>query len=946
MSREQLDRSLRAMSRSVLLGEMAYASSFVLGLLIFSTLLAVGIDATLSLPEGGLWTLGAFLLASALAGLCFCTWVSYCNRYRPRRIARLAEQRLGGNTSRLINAVDLSSHTVSKASEALCSLAVSKGGQFAATIKPRKVVDGARVKKGLVVLAVGLAVAAAACVIVPEVFSAVIPRLLAPWADHPPFTLVRFNISIEPEKVYRGRPVAIEVDLESAASVPENADVVFLAGDEPLRQSLPMQRVEAGRFRLSMDRVTESRWFFINTERGRSKRHFLEVHQTPMFQRVRVRYEFPSYTKWQPGSVLLKGSNRIAAIEGTTIVLTVESNLPLARGEILLEDPSSSAGQTTAILNPTTNIKNITGSFALRGSGKYAIKLFSDEGIPSDEAFRGRFVAIKDELPDVNILEPDQSVIAPVNWKIPVTIEARDDVAVDRILLYRGVNGWGPTGMQLPLERTGPTYARASAVFDLESLGAEPGDVITYFSSAYDVFPNSEHFADTSIHVIRVISQEEYLQFVQEQYRMEELMGELDEIRQQLAELDRMREELLEEMKALKARIGQSEGQCSKEDKEKLQELTERQKQYAGRMEQLARKLQERIEQPQVWDVEEMFEQTLRSLAESLNTNAGNNRATADKLAERMQGGPSCSSARQQLDEAISQLEQENSEKGEQSEQMERTQKQLEQLAKADELIALTQAAQALTYQQRELADRMAQFRNKENLSPAEEIRAGKMGQEQLQLKQELDEIVRQMHEKAAESRELLPKMSASVEELASLIDQLNVAKDQLDAATLAKAGQGRYAYASCDNAATKLESLIKKCCGKQGMPNSEIDKAIGMTESSFKNNLGQLSASRGITGAGGEGGGYYGSRASIRMVGPHRSGGQANAKSGYGTPGSGRGGGKARGAEGGGRSPDVLDSELVSNEGQSAGGDMPGVPPRHRSLVEAYFRRLADESN
>ena len=61
----------------------------------------------------------------------------------------------------------------------------------------------------------------------PRLFHAVLPRLFQPFADHPPFTLLRFDVEISPEEVFAGRPVDLAVRIEGPR-VPPGADAVFL----------------------------------------------------------------------------------------------------------------------------------------------------------------------------------------------------------------------------------------------------------------------------------------------------------------------------------------------------------------------------------------------------------------------------------------------------------------------------------------------------------------------------------------------------------------------------------------------------------------------------------------------------------------------------------------------------------------------------------------------
>ncbi len=268
-------------------------------------------------------------------------------------------------------------------------------------------------------------------------------------------------------------------------------------------------------------------------------------------------------------------------------------------------------------------------------------------------------------------------------------------------------------------------------------------------------------------------------------------------------------------------------------------------------------------------------------------------------------------------------------------------------------MVALVERVGAIAYQQRELAERMAQFRNRETLSAVEQIRARRMAEEQQQIERDLAETLEQMDKQAAESAKLLPRMSASVRDLARNIRDLKVQADQRDASRLAQAGQGRYAWQACDSAATKLESLMKESGGAEGMMREAgEDCRLQLMKRNLMQSLRQLAQGRGIPGMGdegqgrqkgGQGEGYYGSRANMTMLGPHQaSGGASNA--------TGEGGNVGTGSGVGGNvnkppSPRETLQPGQTPTHQASGGAASGVPVKYRDLSEAYFRRLADES-
>lgn len=949
MNHGGLDRLLRRISLAVLLNELARSVCAAAALLLALALIVVAVDAALSLPSWALVIADALLcLATALAA----AWVLRClwrNRYRPRRVARHIELRLGISDSRLINAVDLSTGNGGESSESLRKLAVSGGLRRAATIEPRQVADRIALRRRAGQSAAVVAVALAALLLAPGVFRAVVPRLLDPLGNLPPYTTLKFDVQIEPETLFRNRPARITVVLGGPAVLPDRADIVFLDENDKAR-AIPMSRVEKGVFTLGLDRPDRSRWFYVDTPAGRSGKYQLVVHEVPTFERVVAHFQFPRYTRWEDSSVVLGRDQRtIRALVGTKVRLSVESNQPLASGEMTIS-AGESTGTSSVRLSPVPDHPaRVEGEFVLGESGRYAISLTAQSGASGDEAFQGNLSAIADEPPSVDIAEPAPMLVAPRTSSVNVRVRAADDVRIERLCLLRSVNGWGP--YRSDLTRQGPPErATGQYSFDLSVLGAEPGDVITYYAVAYDGRQPGQS-SESSVHVIRVISEEEYTRQQQALVRMEELAEEMAKFYRQMRELNTMRTSLKESYDQLRREVDSNGGQWSDSHKQQLAELESRREEYVHRMRELAAKMRERADRPPVWDeVERQLAETLRSQADALEAHATDHEAVRNRLADATAGGLNSAQADGFLSD-IRNLLGTGHDDGQL--RLAQTQRDLERAAKADRMLAMIQQLQMVVEQQRELANRLAEFRNREQLSPAGQMRAQRMGREQALLREELSHLLLQMRRTADDSAQDLPRMSASIAELCDAIDQLDVTGDQADAATLASAGQGRYAHRAAESAAQKLESLCSSCIGGGGeqIAAGDLDRMLGLQKQSLSELIKDLQASRRPIGSGfgagyGEGtGGYYGSRAPWQLAGQSRGGSGFDEGMDL-AAGRGAGPGDARSA---GTNNDLRPGgESVLPEAgpqRSYAPVMIGVPPQYRDLAEAYFRRLADES-
>jgi prefoldin subunit 5 len=721
-----------------------------------------------------------------------------------------------------------------------------------------------------------------------------------------------------------------------------------------------MVRGDDGRFVVRLERAERSRDFYIDTPSGRSDTFRLVVHPVPQFEQAGVGYEYPAYTNWPPSAVAIEASG-IGAMEGTTATVTIKSNLPLAQsllelipaGAAEVKSPATAPASAKIVRVPlkpeTHDPTTVQGSFPIRFSGQFRISLMGAEGVPGATTLQGPLACTPDAWPKIQITEPTGLVVAPEDWKVHVAIAASDDVAVRKITISRSVNGWGPATKELAIHPTGPTYATASEDFDLAALGAKGGDVITFFTTAHDNYPSVEHFTDTPVVVIHVITKQEYTDLARTKYRMEQITAEIDAFRAKLDEIDKARAELLAEIEALKKKIAANGGKASEADLRKLDELDAKYGQYAQRSKELAREMIQRSKQPRIYDFEAEYAKMLRDTGDKLLDQAD----AADKLRDLWADKTVAPSAPRYAGMMADQLQQDGAKTQQADQDVTTAKEDLSKIQQADKMVALVERVGAIAYQQRELAERMAQFRNRETLSPVEQIRARRMAEDQVQIERDLAETLDQMDKQAAESAKVLPKMSASVKELAQNIRDLKVQPDQQDASRLAQAGQGRYAWQACDSAAAKLESLMKESGGAQGMMGEACeDCRLGLMKRNLMQSLQQLAQGRGIPGMGdegqgkqkgGQGEGYYGSRANMTMLGPHQASGRdSNA--------AGEGGNVGTGSGVGGNmnkppSPRETLQPGQTPAHQASGGAASGVPVKYRDLSEAYFRRLADES-
>ena len=952
-------------SRLTLGLEVARAILCGSGLFVAAGLLALAIDAVLALPTWGLVAVDVLLVLLLAALAAFAAWQAWRNLFDPRRAARLIERHLGIRDNRLINAVDLAAAQSARqpgpqpgsVSSELISKSLDEGEELAAGLSSTHCVDFKRLARPAGIAAGMLLLVLVSYVVAPQAFGMILPRLLDPAGDHPPYSLLNFDVKVEPHTIYYGRGATITVDL-SGPQMPSQADLVFLLKEG--KQRSPMFRSGDCRFVLPIEHAESSCEFYVDTPAGRSRRIPLHVLSVPAIEKVKVAYSFPDYTKWPPYEQVLD-SRGIQALERTNISVTVGSNIPLRFGrlELFHLKPGEEQPLETLVVQLSPQASDVTivsATFPLSFSGRFRLSLTAANGAESLESLEGTLVAVPDRAPRVAIVQPAPHLVVVENWKVPVVIQAADDVAIARIRLLRSINGWGPSPTDLEFDLKQPTIAVANSEFDLKELGARAGDVITYFASAYDNRPPHGQAVDTDTYVIQVISEEEYIELARRDYQMAELEREFDAMRRRLDNLQSEREKILKELEQLRKKLDAGE-KPSAEDLEQLARLEKQMQEYQKQADQLAQAMRERAEQTQLYDLEKPYQEMLQRLSQQLDRQAHNAGQVAERLSKFRQQ-PESSDEAASLREAADEFARENAPFDRETlDELQQTKEDLEKIRKADELLAQAERLRSITLKQRDVADRLAQFRDQEQLSGDDRQRAERLAMDQELLQQELEETTQAL-EKAAEAASAdLPIMSESALQLCHELKEMRVPDDQSTAARQARQGSGDKAHAASETAATKLESLLSKLCNCEGAGEElagKIDGPLKLSLPGMQNSLKQLSQGRRMPGLpqsgqsqgqAQSGSGLAGSRARMVVVGPHTpSAGDSDAVQSGMLPGEGRGRGPGlNSASDGKTSPETLTPAAGSNRAVS-GQNMRGVPVGYRDQAEAYFKRLAED--
>lgn len=247
---------------------------------------------------------------------------------------------------------------------------------------------------------------------------------------------------------------------------------------EPFREVAMLPGATDGSFEALLLNLTDGTDYFAEAEGTRSPVFRLDVADLPYVDRLRQVLRFPAYTAL-PDRVIEDGAD-VAAVEGTTVSLTVHPTLPTRSGRLVVEgkEPIDLVAHEDG---------SLTAQFTVGGDGFYRIELAAPDGRLVEGSPRYTIDALMDQPPSVRVAEPGRDGNASPIEEVYFEVEAFDDYGVAELSLVYAVNGDEPQTVQL-FRGSRPPLAEASAghTVYLEELDLEPGDLVTYWAAARD----------------------------------------------------------------------------------------------------------------------------------------------------------------------------------------------------------------------------------------------------------------------------------------------------------------------------------------------------------------------------------------------------------------------------------------------------------------------------
>lgn len=399
---------------------------------------------------------------------------------------------------------------------------VEKGLAAAEALPPRRLRPAALLTRQKRLLALqGLLSAGVLLLFGVSAIRTIVPRMLWPGRDIPPFSRYRFEVAPQTPVILYGGTAELSVTIRGAP-VRDRVWLRTRLGNGGMQRAACFQEGD-GRYAQRLENVTQPLAFCFAVGRARSRWHTVDLQLQPRVLRARVRLAPPPYTGLPPVE-FPAGQADVAGVRGTQITLTLTSNRPLREGTLTLRRRGNGAADDRVIAADRVSERTAEFVWTLQEDAEARATLRDLQGTATAEPVVLPQRRRPDEPPRVALIEPPEFSLATPGAVLNLSGQVEDDFGIGRIDWIRGLVGFHDRGVTLRRGPIGP-QAEIAIPLDLGALGVEAGQVIEFYLEAMDNNPRRAGAAGSGIARVKIISDEEYADMRRDQETLEDFTG-------------------------------------------------------------------------------------------------------------------------------------------------------------------------------------------------------------------------------------------------------------------------------------------------------------------------------------------------------------------------------------------------------------------------------------
>jgi hypothetical protein len=452
-----------------------------IGMLLATMMLVALLDLIFVLPDEARWGLSAAAYLAVLVAEWRTCLRLLAHAPGPRRLARLLEHAEPKLREDLLSAVELGSNA---------DQAIFDSARFRQLVQSDVAarMEGLDVERLLPVQLVRRSLGVAAAVVVALCLAFIftgsqvgtlLVRALLPMANLARVSRYKVEI-VEPrnpeQMVPHGETVPLRVKISGGHTQKAILETFTAAGGRDVVQMTPDG---ADTFTAAIQVAREDVKYRIRAGDAITRKYRLDAEARPHVALFRKLYTYPAYTRWDAKAVT-EETGDLAGLEGSQVTVSVETNQPIAHGELRVEQGKKSFA--VPLQPEATNEKNnstrLTATMPLEASGTYRVHLLAQRtGFENKFSPEYEIRAQPDLVPDIALEAPQQDLILPANESVDIEGHASDDQALASVVQLVRVNEglW----QEIVLATDPGAKVNVARRWDLFEQGVKAGDLLT-----------------------------------------------------------------------------------------------------------------------------------------------------------------------------------------------------------------------------------------------------------------------------------------------------------------------------------------------------------------------------------------------------------------------------------------------------------------------------------
>ena len=291
------------------------------------------------------------------------------------------------------------------------------------------------------------------------------------------------QVTVKPGDTEVERGTNLIVVARFAGRVPAEVQLVAQHGDE--RLAVPMTRsLDDPVFGGSLQEVSTDLTYHVEYAGEQSDHYRVSVFEYPALRRSDALISYPGYT--QLTNKLVEDTRRVTAVEGSTLTWICHLNKPVISAALIDKQGNSTH------LEPDTSAPNAySASVSLTESRRWRLQLVDDADRTNQYSVELIAKVIPNQRPDLKLAMARDMRVSPLE-ELSVAASFRDDFGLREYGFTYSIGGDKPTDVVLGEATMRKERRTVDHLLALETLDAQPDDLLSYHFWAEDYGPDGE----------------------------------------------------------------------------------------------------------------------------------------------------------------------------------------------------------------------------------------------------------------------------------------------------------------------------------------------------------------------------------------------------------------------------------------------------------------------